>query len=207
MNYEIRIRQVLASLATLSEVSAASLQPRASQSAPDSSAPKGQCHSVDDPEAPRKDFCPLHDWYAWHFHRAETDEHRRRLLYLAERDYRAHVEHTPRRTPSEPVAKGVDPESSDGSRVVEWYEGIPAEEAAMLEECSVAWVRKVREQRGRKGEDGRPKPGFLQADADERRRMVTSRQAKGWGAKKIADDLGVAKATVQRYMTTERIAA
>lgn len=107
------------------------------------------------------------------------------------------------------IRSGGLPSSEDESaaRVVEWYEGVPVLEVAILEYCSPGWVEKARRRLGRKPEDGRPISPFLRADEDERHRMVAQHAARGWGAKKIADRLGVAKGTVQRYMPEREMAA
>jgi hypothetical protein len=194
---EDRIRDVLARLSVLSEVSASSLEPRMSGNSESPSKPP--------PGVSRG----LYDYWSERFARlyaegkSEFEIHRDYLL--AERDWAACTMHSPDRmalrsgeaTDNDAVNGGAA-EAAAADRVIELYEGVPAVEVAVHEYTTEAWVRKARAQRGRNPTDGRPRPEFLDWDEDRRTREVAS-LASRMGQKKAADRLGVAKSTLQRY--------
>lgn len=106
MKVEDRIRDVLARLLTLSETSAASLQPRTTKSAASSRVPRGVAETRNlstpsDRDRPPSKEQSLHDWWHWRFTKAiedgESEFELFRLVLLAERDYAARVYHSPDR--------------------------------------------------------------------------------------------------------------
>lgn len=203
---EQKISAILGQLATLSEASAASLEPRASTSAPESSIPTGV--SLRD-RPPSKDRS-LHDWWRWRFTQAlthgESEFEVYRLCLLAERDYinrRYHVENSVRLRSGEltdnDVQDGGTAERAAAQRVVDLYEGMPAVEVAVHEYATEAWVKKARRQHGRDPQTGRPRPEFLDWPEDRRQREVAALQARGLGKKAAAAKLRVDPGTVRRY--------
>ena len=204
MSLKQKIRDVLAQLATLSEASAASLEPRASQGAPESSIPAGV--SLRDRPPDKGDS--LHDWWRWRFAEAvakdESEFELYRLCLLAERDYAERRFRSPDRMAlrsGELTVNAIDggaAEDRQAERVVELYEGIPAVEVAVHEYTTEAWVKKARRQLGRDPQTGRPRPDFLDWDEDRRHREVAT-LAERMGKKAAAAKLRVDPGTVRRY--------
>lgn len=197
MTLEDKIRDLLARLSVLSEVSAANLEPRTSGSKSPSKPPPGV-------------NAGLYDYWADRFtrlyaeERSEFEIHRDYLI--AERDYASCTMHSPDRmalrsgeSTDNDVVDGGAAENAAAQRVIELYEGVPAVEVAVHEYTTEAWVRKARGQRGRYPHDGRPKPTFLDLDDVDRHRKVAALKARGMGQAKAASKLGVSKNTVQRY--------
>lgn len=94
------IRDVLAKLSMLSEVSAAGLEPHTSQGKSSSKVPSGVGDEVQrsDPDRPPPKERSLFDWYVWKFQRHQDDPKRLiSLLLLAERDYLTRRFHSPDR--------------------------------------------------------------------------------------------------------------
>jgi hypothetical protein len=108
---------------------------------------------------------------------------------------------------------GLDDERAAAQQVVDLYEGVRAEEAAVFENVPIQVIHKARRLHKRNSDDGRPRPPFLDWDDDERRRQIDllRARAKGrdeiMGAKRIAQHFGVALSTVQRYLDSPAVAA
>lgn len=202
-----RIRVVMARLELLSEGRAVPLE-RAKHHGKydtDHQAPPG---AVEDPHSdrpPPKDRS-LFAWFMWHFERAHQrpDPQWRfeMLCLLAERDLQRHLHPAPVKKTAGTLHRIGTTEEAEAKRVIEWYEGVASIEVAVIEECSQAWVEKVRERAGRRGADGRPKPGWAGWDTARRYEEVQKLKAKDYSQRKAADRLQVSQATVQKYWWT-----
>jgi hypothetical protein len=101
---------------------------------------------------------------------------------------------------------GEEAEREAAQQVVDLYEGVRAEEAAVFENVPIQVIYKARKQHQRNPDDGRPRPPFLDWDDKERRRQIglLQQQAKVrgevLGAKSLAQHFGVAKGTVRPYL-------
>ncbi len=206
------IREILGKLQMLADAPTQNLDPNRVHSSPTKSkAPAGVGRRGDPTRAPRKEDVSLYEWYSWHFARAraEGDVDRLRSLYLlATTDYTDFRFRADFRTElrkgeldERDATNPLEAEENAASRIVDWYEGLPAHYVATIESVNEAWVRKARRWNARNADDGRPLPEFLSWDEGRRRREVEALQALNLGAKAIASNLGVDKNTVKRYMT------
>lgn len=84
---------------------------------------------------PRKDLC-LADFYAWQFGQVKEIARRRLLCFLAERELDRRMRRQPQRLHEDPNERA--------KRILAMYEGVSALEAAVFEDCSEAWIRKLR---------------------------------------------------------------
>jgi hypothetical protein len=115
-------------------------------------------------------------------------------------------------TPARPNL-GEAAEREAARQVVDLYEGVRAEEAAVIENVPIQVIHKARKQHKRNTDDGRPRPPFLDWDDAERRRQIglLQQQAKFrgevLGAKALGQHFGVAKNTVRPYLEPVAAAA
>jgi hypothetical protein len=113
---------------------------------------------------------------------------------------------------SHPVP-GLEDEKAAAQQVVDLYEGVRAEEAAVFENVPIQVIHKARKQHKRNVVDGRPRPPFLDWDDNERRRQIRLLQDQAkfrgevLGAKALAIHFGVAKGTVRSYLEPVSVAA
>lgn len=206
---QARAKNILSKLKLLGEASSGGIVTIAGKQAADSKAPPESRPERASHQPPPKDRS-LYDWYVWQFARATSDHRYRLLCYLAERDYERY-----RRRPDDSRRGPISLRGKDGGsgevesmrRIVAWYEGLDALEVAILEECSIGHVKKARRVHRRNEEDGRERNGWEGWDEERRVIEIRQRRAKGWGQKKVADDIGVAKRTVQRYWAHAEVPA
>ena len=207
---EDKVSDVLARLATLTEAPAGNVEAQIARSAPESSLPQGSTLRLDPDRPPPKDRS-LHDWYLWHFVRHAGDPDRLdSLRILAEREYKRRTQSTEHQKTLHSGAwlhlhrKGDKVEDEEADRVVDWYEGVHARDVAVIEDITESWVRKIRLQRNRYPDDGRPRPEFY--DWPEKRRRATIARLAGELPSKqaVADHLGVDRMTVSRYWPKHR---
>lgn len=199
------VRKLLIDLALLAEGRAQPIE-RSHSGKPESAAPAEAMPNRPSDLPPPKDRS-LYAYYLWHFERAFSEWRFHMLVLLGRRDYDVHTKGLgdQRRAGHMHVASEGDTRNAakfdreQGDRVVAEYVGVPDYEVAVLEAVSIAWVRTQREKRRRRPGDGRPKPGFLGLNDDERYHQVQRLKAKGMGQKRVAVKLGVSKQTVQRY--------
>jgi len=108
---------------------------------------------------------------------------------------------------------GEAAEREAAQQVVDLYEGIRVEEAAVFENVPIQVIHKARKQHKRNPDDGRPRPPFLDWDDAERRRQIglLQQQAKVrrevLGAKSLGHHFGVSKNTVRPYLEPVAVAA
>lgn len=113
---------------------------------------------------------------------------------------------------SHPVP-GLEDEKAAAQQVVDLYEGVRAEEAAVFENVPIQVIHKARKQHRRNLDDGRPRPPFLDWDDNERRRQIRLLQDQAkfrgevLGAKALGQHFGVAKGTVRPYLEPVSAAA
>lgn len=153
---------------------------------------------------------PLIDKWAQRFADPDNEPRLPTLILLAKRELA-------QRTHRSPVPVGENGEREDSwerdSRIIDWYENVPAEEAAIMESaagtyCPASNIRSVRRRNERD-----PELGLAQAVGDRGKAMARELRAQDprrWTVRKIARELNVAASTVQRYLATdedERLAA
>jgi hypothetical protein len=108
---------------------------------------------------------------------------------------------------------GEAAEREAAQQVVDLYEGVRAEEAAVFENVPIQVIHKARKQHKRNPDDGRPRPPFLDWDDAERRRQISllldqaKHRSEILGAKALAKHFGVAKNTVRPYLEPASVAA
>lgn len=210
-----RIADVLAKLSTLSEVPAASVDITQAKAA-ERDLPAGVSERQRDPDRPPSKERSLYDYYAWVFARAHTDHERRTWLYLAETDLnvRQHrapferEEYTTHKDRGRVIGQGLaDQEGARNRRnrrILDWYEGLPALMAALAESAhgghvSEANVRQVRIRDRRDPETGIKYAGWKGMSDEDRTKAIENLRRQGMGRPSIAQELGVAQGTVQRY--------
>ena len=114
---------------------------------------------------------------------------------------------------SEREIQAVETEEAAAQRVIDWYEGIPALQVAVIENSTEVWVHKARKKHGRNPDDGRKVAPFRLWGEEERQRQVdlllarAKSEGKPIGAKTIANHFGVDKNTVKRYLDRPAVAA
>lgn len=175
-----RVRALLGELSLLSDVPAAALGRSSASAESDQVGPRGEGTS-------------LFDVWAARFG-AEEDEGRvRTLVLLAERDLMLRR----KRKPSVSVVE--EDTAASEERILDWFEGVPADHAAIMESasgkgaCSAAYIRKVRRRNDRDPEEGRPRPV-----GEQRVALVLRLQAEGMSIGRIAKELNLAKSSVHR---------
>lgn len=218
MTLENKIRDLLARLSTLSDAPASNLDPKTSHGSSDGKVPSGINEKsrirATNPNRPPPKERSLFDWYAWQFARAGDDYDRLLSLYLlGEREYMERSFADANRISlrkgeltENDVQDGGAAERESAVRIVEWYEGLSAQEVAINERQSEAWVRKARLAHGRNPETGRKLADFKGWN-EERRHAEVALLSNRMGQKATADRLGVAKSTVQRYWPREEAVA
>lgn len=191
------IRQLLAEMSTVSEAPAARLDgDRTSHSKPMGGRPVGETASIFDRWAQR---------FA-----SETDDDRLRvLLHLARRDLLSIRKAKPLMLSRDPETgevqrdKAGDPLREDtwqrDERIIDWYGGVPAIEAAMLESmigpCSAANIRRIRV-----ANECEPDSGCPRVPSEHRRARARQLEAEGRSERSIAREMGVGRATVRRLL-------
>lgn len=196
---EERIRRVLIRLEVLSEADAANLhQGKTSHSHPEATPPPGAIPGRNVHACPPRDRS-LWDHFRWKLEHADSPRQQRLICRAAERAWEERKLGADRVSFPTSTQAERDPEK-EAQWVVEYGEGIPADEVAAELQVSRGWVEKVRSENRRRPKDGRPKPGFLGMDDAERRRAVGKLQQRGMSQAKIAVALGVARDTIRRYM-------
>jgi hypothetical protein len=197
---EARIRQILARLELLSEARASSLATKISSGGADTRPPPGV--REDPSQVPSRVHSPLIVYYRWAFDNARDDEHRWLLCYLAERDHRNHVKPLSRdRTALFPSRGGsTEDENALVREVLDRFEGMDAQEVAVLGDFRVGWVRTIRERAGRRAEDGTERPTWFRMSEEEKLAAVAEAYAEGAGNQRVASALGVSRRTIARYV-------
>jgi hypothetical protein len=198
---DARIRDVLAKLATLSEVPAASIGHSSPSSDDDRQLPGGMSIRPSFGDYPPPKDRSLFDHYSWHFSRAVTDHQRRLFLYLAEIDLAAREKRLPeQRTASQPGAQDRN------TWILTAYVGWDPLHAAIAEThragyCSEANVRKVRTGDRRDPETGHPLAGWAGWSDEQRVKAIGEWKRKGVTTPTaIAAELGTNERSVRRYI-------
>lgn len=185
---EHRIRQVLAELATVSEAEGASVLAYTSSAGDEDDIggrrPRGPALSVAE---------------RWHERFGETrDDGRRRTLLLLARRELALIR---RRKPTlvDEHGQPEDNLAAEG-RILDWFEGVQADEAAIYESASGTFctgndIRRIRERNDRDREHGR-----LMVPREARVAYAQRLRASGTSIRKIAMEMHVATSTVQRWL-------
>lgn len=197
------VRRLFAEMALVSEAPAARLDgDGSSRGRPQGGAPVGPAESMLDRWAAR--FAGVLD-----------EDRLRVLLHLARRELLSVRKSKPVMLSRNPDtgevqrdARSGDPLREDSwqrdERIVDWYEGVPAVEAALLEStigaCSAANIRRVRAANDRHRETGRP------VEPSERRlRRARQLDAAGYSERRIAREMGVSRGTVRRLLERESV--
>lgn len=196
-----RLRVVMAKLELLSEGRAQPIE-RSHHGKPESTPPAEVVLGGRPDKPPPKDRS-LFAWYLWHLERVwgrdNPQQRYRKLVLLAERDLERFIHPAPDSRRAGHLHAAGTTEKAEGERVIAWYEGVDSLEVAVIEDCSQAWVEKVRRQHGRRHDDGRPLPGWRGWDVERRQAEVDTLRKRGLSQQRAADKLGVSKRTVQKY--------
>lgn len=188
-----RAQTILVKLKLLGEASSTSIVAFDGNRTHGTKAPSG-ARDRDNAKPPPKDRS-LYDWYLWHFTRAATDDKRRLLCFLAERDYEKYR----RRSPQPRSDEGAEGEVAGMKRIVEWYEGLSTLEVAILEDCSAGFVEKARRVHRRDPEDGFVRDGWQGWDEEKRTAEVTKLKQRKVGQREAARRLETSPSTMNRY--------
>lgn len=119
----------------------------------------------------------------------------------------------PNQTFAAETNRSADDEKEAAQQVIDLYEGVRAEEAAVFERVPIQVIWKARKQHKRNPDDGRPRPPFLDWDDQERRRQIrlmldqAKQRGEILGAKALGQHFGVAKNTVRPYLEPMSVAA
>lgn len=204
---EQRVDQVLAQLATLSEVGAARIGRSSASSDEEHGIPAGVSPNPRrrEPDRPPPKDRSLYDFYRWHFGRARNDSLRRVLLFMAEGDLKARKWAIPEGKIALAGAGSEQGEKRD-ERIIAFFAGTHPLEAAMLEShhggyCSEENIRAVRRKARRDPETGHPLPGWHGWDDERRTKEVHRLRGSGRSLAQIAAELGTTKASANRYLT------
>lgn len=213
---EHMIRDILGKLELLADGKTQNLDPDKVMQGHAESSPPGKISLTPSYVEPKKDKVSLFEWYRWQFERHRGDERRLRgLIELARDDYEdfrfradALIEVRRGREEDNDPHDGGAAERAHAARVVDWYEGRSAlyvayRESQMGAVVTEAWVRKARSNHRRDPEDGRPLPDFRGWDDERRRAEIASLSNLLPSQEAVANHLGVAKSTVQRYWPRE----
>lgn len=192
---EARIQSVLSQLQMLSEADAAPISSMPGAPGSSHGAPPRGAQLGDTKQGPPPKDRSLFDWYRWHFQEAKTDERKRLLLYLAERD----LDGRRHQSPQLRGKQGPEDESASMERVVEWYQGVDALEVAVLEGVNVQHIYKARRKHKRNLSDGRELNQWREWDEERRRIAIANRLSAGHSKTEIADALQISRRTVARY--------
>ena len=201
-----RIANVLAKLATLSEVPAASIDVTQAKDAEGHDLPGGVSVRHRDPDKPPPLDRSLYDYFAFMFARCTTDAERRLWLYLAEDAYANRVSRPPDQRAAGTLKQKREGTEDRDHRIIEWYEGVDSLRAAIAESshagyCSEANVRKVRRDARRNPDNGHRLPGWAGWSDEERVKAINSWRAKGvTSPTAIAAELGTRRQSVERYV-------
>jgi hypothetical protein len=210
------IHEILGKLEMLADAPTQNLDPnRVHESATKSKAPAGVGLRGDPTKPPDKDRVSLFEWYSWHFARAKADgdEGKLRSLYLLAQveylDFRFRVPHRVSlregKLDDRDAEDPIKVEERAAVRIVDLYEGKPAHFVAVLERCTVQWVKKARKWNERDPETGKPLPEFYGWDEDRRRHEVQMMAGREMGPTAIATELGVSVNTVRRYLPKQAV--
>lgn len=185
---EHRIGQVLAELATVSEAESGSILAYTSSA--------GDENDVGGNRPPGPSTSIAERWRTWFEETAEPGR-RRTLLLLARRELALIRRRKPILVDEHGQPEGLL-ESTD--RILEWFEGVQADEAAIYESasgsfCSGNDIRRIRERNDRDREHGRP-----MVPRESRVAVAQQLRAAGMSIRKIAVEMHVAKSTVQRWL-------
>jgi hypothetical protein len=181
---------LLARMAVLSDAPGTSYIPGGAHPAYDRS------RNLDGPRGRDQDEPLLHKWAARFSDPGNTDR-LPSLILLANRELAVRLRR-------KPVPVGENGELEDSwerdQRIVEWYQAVPAHEAAIMESAngtyvSAANIRTVRRRNDRDGELGDP-----QVPRDQRIRVARELRAQGKSIRQIARSMNVAVGTVQRAL-------
>lgn len=185
---EQRIRQVLAELATVSEAEGGSILAYSSSAGDENdiggNRPPGPVESVADRWGRR-------------FDEVDDDGRRRTLLLLARRELALIRRRKPMLVDEHGQPEGML--EAEG-RILDWFEGVQADEAAIYESasgsfCSGNDIRRIRERNDRDKEFGRP-----MVPREKRVAHAHRLRASGLSIRKIALEMHVAKSTVQTWL-------
>jgi len=143
----------------------------------------------------------LYEHYAWKFDqaaqdfkRATTMEEKVRVMVrmdslcsMALRDYLLYT--------GEYKVPSAATDAENVARVLREYRGVPAQEVAVWEMCSVKWVRNSRLRNGLNPEDGEER------QMDERTQEIVRLRESGKSLREVAQQVGLGKSRVQQILT------
>lgn len=179
-----QIRTVLAHMAIISDAEGVSYIPAGNHAT----------HTSTGTSGPGGDNESLFDHWAARF-AGQTDPGRlHTLLLLAQRELGQRTHRPPTRLNDH--GDREDTLERD-QRILDWFEGIPADEASILESasgqyCSAQAIRRTRRRNDRDPEHGRP-----QAPTEHRVRIASELRARGLSVRRIAREMNVAVSTAQ----------
>lgn len=184
------IRALLARMAVLSDAPGTSYIPGGAHPAYDRS------RNLDGPRARDQDEPLLQKWAA-RFADPSNEPRLPSLILLANRELATRIRR-------KPVPIGEHGELEDSwerdQRIIDWYESIPAHEAAIMESANgtfvtAANIRAVRRRNDRDGEHG-----DVQVPREQRIRVARELRAQGKSLRTIAREMNVAEVTVRRAL-------
>jgi hypothetical protein len=197
---EQQARDLLARMAVLSDARSVSFIPTGASGKHDSSGTRGPGHVAPDDDL-------LGKW-SQRFADPVNQSRLATLVLLAKRELEQRTHRKPQQTG---IPGDNDQERSDwretpwerDNRICDWYEGVPADEAAVMESacgtyCPAANIRSVRRRNDRDVEGG-----LQQTPREHRRRTARELRAKGLSLRKIAEEMNVSLATVQASLDGE----
>lgn len=184
---EQRKRSVLARMSVLSDAATTALGVSTAHVKPGTKAPKGPSRSLFDEWSERLE--------------QERDEGRlRTLLLLAERDLNLRLKRKPLLIDDQ--GNREDTTESE-ERILKWFEGVPADEAAIMESasgtnCTTSYIRGLRARNERDPQDGLP-VAIRRSRAETAERLKWSMHPP-MSIRKIAAEMRVSKSTVERLL-------
>jgi hypothetical protein len=184
------IRALLARMAVLSDAPGTSYIPGGAHPAYDRS------RNLNGPRARDQDQ-PLFDKWAARFADPRNQQKLPSLILLANRELAIRL----RRKPV-PVGEHGQLEDSweRDVRIIDWYQGVPAHEAAIMESANGTHVTAQNIRAVRRRNDRDPEEGYEQTPRERRVMVARELRAQGLSIRKIAREMNVSPGSVQRYL-------
>lgn len=191
---EQQARDLLARMSVLSDARSVSYIPTDSARAHESSGTRGPGHVAPDDDLLTK--------WAQRFADPGNADRLASLVLLARREVEQRVRRKPQQLSDTKTSDGGEQHETPwerDNRIIDWYEGVPADEAAIIESacgthCPANNIRKVRCRNDCDAELGR-----RQTPREQRQRVARELRAANprWSLRRIAEEMNVSLATVQ----------
>lgn len=175
---QLRARQIIGIASVVAEAKASSLAPTTTHGAPESSEPTVQGKALQDELVDR-----------WHTCTSDIDAHRFLAFAHVAVD---RVKHGPRHA--------AETNADFTRRILADYPGVPANEVAIWEHCTVATVRRIRIDNQRHPSTGDPTSiePVKWTSIQERRELTADLAAEGLTTREIARRIGVDQSVITR---------